>query len=325
MKKRLFMTVLWIFSLLGVIFTVNAASVDWSSLMTFPTEEQIRSHNAVSSERAPYASSYYSFSDSMYNQFCVDFKMDYFPEYTYVCPANWWMSTDSVKNQYLQIGDYIQAYAGFQNNATQQLAILSIWDTEYTDLNGNRGRIHARPIYYKTDTGYLDIVDEGEEAGTFSSCRISYSLNRGQWYRMLLQCGISEETGNTTIEFWIQDCLTNAWDKLMVFDLGIKDISMSSFSNFLECYSNGTSGDIRTMELTNARASNTKTGVWENVYSISSSVYSGAMPEFNGSGSYSFSSDGSVFRVITSGVSGLGEYQGNQEFRLTNSVTGSPF
>ena len=44
---------------------------------------------------------------------------------------------------------------------------------------------------------------------------------------MIIQCGTSETTGNTTVEQLVQDLETEQWTYLSKYNLGIKDIAFT--------------------------------------------------------------------------------------------------
>jgi len=312
----------------GLSGSLFSQSRDWNQIMPLPGEQEINAHNNSSSTRSPYVTGYYNFSGSHYSQFAVDFKADYIPKYTYLCPVSWWMDTSCVKKNYKSIDSSRSAYAGFQYGDHGTIAIMSVWDTAYTDKNGNKGYIHAKVTYYNPNAEYVEVVDNGEEIGdytdTFTSCRVSFDWQPGHWYRTLIQYGTSPTTGNTSLLFWVYDLSTGTWTELMEFDLGMKGTYMTSFACFLENYSPSTSGNIRTMELTNARAYNAE-GTWKAAKSIKTVLDAAVYTDLNGSGSCKFFCDGTVFGVITTGISGLAKNKSGETFTITSCETGSPF
>jgi len=309
----------------SALFTMNR---DWSKSMTIPTEEQLYARNISSRECAPYASASYSFAQANYHQLAVDFKADYLPDDTFICPISWNIDTSSLKDSVMSIDANRTAYAGFQTTDNGTYAVMYIKDAGYTDKNGNPGVIRARLTYSNPYADYVENTESGDYSGNgvaASCCRVSYNLQPGHWYRALIEYSTNTQTGNTSVQYMINDLTIGEWVRLMEFDLGMKNTYISSFGSFVENSACDTSGNVRTLELTNARA--LKEDSWQPAVSVTGSIGTGSGLVSSGatSGSYAYYCDGSVFGMITSGVAGLGSANNGTEFKITSCETGSPF
>ncbi|MCI8804246.1 MAG: DUF3472 domain-containing protein, partial [Oscillibacter sp.] len=162
---------------------------------------------------------------------------------------------------------------------------------------------------------------EGDGAHTL----LPYNWQAGRWYRMLLRCGTSETTGNTTVEQWFQDLTTGDWTHMCTYDIGVKNScfkgSMAFFSeNFLPQYAGG----VRSLEFTNVRI-HTSEG-WKDVTStgyIRSRVdKTGVLADIYGS--WEAGADDSTFYMISSGVSGWGRTEDTGKLTVQNRESGDP-
>ena len=144
---------------------------------------------------------------------------------------------------------------------------------------------------------------------------------------MLLQCGTSAETGNTTVEQWICDLETNQWTKLCVYDTGLKNSCfVGNVAFFLENYIKELAGDVRSMEIRNPRIRKVGDSGWTNL-TQAYMTSQGGIPKYNGS--YAFGTDNDRFWMITSGVGGdwygNGKGQAAKTYTISNNATGSPY
>ena len=299
---------------------------DWPEIFKFPSEEQVAARPA--DKRSPYLSTWLSVdSDVRYDAYCVDFKSDHIPYGTYSAVFNGYMDYSSLKEQYVSVdnGGHIGLYGGLQQGAEgkESNSILTMWDIYCTDKNGKKTIIHPERTYTaeKTDIDKLIGGAEGEGSQTL----LPYNWQAGRWYRMLLRCGASETTGNTTVEQWFQDLTTGDWTHMCTYDIGVKNScfkgSMAVFSeNFLKQYAGG----VRSLEFTNVRI-HTSEG-WRDVTStgsIKSRVdKTGVLADIYGS--WEAGADDSTFYMISTGVPGLGRTENTGKLTVQNRESGDP-
>ena len=299
---------------------------DWPEIFKFPSEEQVAARPA--DRRSLYLSTWLSVdSDVRYDAYCVDFKSDHIPYGTYSAVFNGYMDYSSLKEQYVSVdnGGHIGLYGGLQQGAEgkESNSILTMWDIYCTDKNGKKTIIHPERTYTaeKTDIDKLIGGAEGEGSQTL----LPYNWQAGRWYRMLLRCGASETTGNTTVEQWFQDLTTGDWTHMCTYDIGVKNScfkgSMAVFSeNFLKQYAGG----VRSLEFTNVRI-HTSEG-WRDVTStgpIKSRVdETGVLADIYGS--WEAGTDDSTFYMISTGVPGWGRTENTGKLTVQNRESGDP-
>ncbi|MEY8232284.1 S-layer homology domain-containing protein [Oscillospiraceae bacterium 50-16] len=299
---------------------------DWPEIFKFPSEEQVAARPA--DRRSLYLSTWLSVdSDVRYDAYCVDFKSDHIPYGTYSAVFNGYMDYSSLKEQYVSVdnGGHIGLYGGLQQGAEgkESNSILTMWDIYCTDKNGKKTIIHPERTYTaeKTDIDKLIGGAEGEGSQTL----LPYNWQAGRWYRMLLRCGASETTGNTTVEQWFQDLTTGDWTHMCTYDIGVKNScfkgSMAVFSeNFLKQYAGG----VRSLEFTNVRI-HTSEG-WRDVTStgpIKSRVdKTGVLADIYGS--WEAGTDDSTFYMISTGVPGWGRTENTGKLTVQNRESGDP-
>ena len=299
---------------------------DWSKVFKFPSKEQIAARPA--DRRSPYLSTWLSVDkDVRYDAYCVDFKSDHIPYGTYSAVFNGYLDFSSLKGQYASVDSdgHVNLYAGLQqgDEGKESNSILTMWDIYCTDKNGKKTIIHPKRTYTaeKTDIDKLIGGAEGEGSQTL----LPYNWQAGRWYRMLLRCGTSKTTGNTTMEQWFQDLTTGVWTHMCTYDIGVKNVcfkgSMALFSeNFLEQYAGG----VRSLEFTNVRI-HTSEG-WRDVTStgyIRSRVdKTGVLADIYGS--WEAGADGNTFYMISTGVSGWGRAKDTGKLTVQNRESGDP-
>ncbi len=277
----------------------EASSDVWAERLDFPTEDEVDICNRTSTRRSPYIAGWLKNGDvARFSRYAADFKADYLPDSTYCCLANFSMDYSSLKGQYAKIhneGD-VSMYAGFQRRDPGQtnVGIMSFWDIYCEDENGIVTKITPVRIYPESDQ---DTNFEGEGEGVHTLA--DYDWKQGKWYRMLVQCGISDTTGNTTVEQWVQDLESGSWTYLSKYDLGIKDIAFTGdVAVFLENFNPETSGEIRTMEIKNARICPEGSDKW---VLLRKGYF---LENFDYPGSYDYGTDDDIFWIITTGVRG---------------------
>lgn len=310
---------------LSMIFSLSsfsyaaADSRDWSACMQLPSEEEITNYNQSNTQRSPYLAAWFHTKDiGRFSEISVEFKADYLPGGTYCSIANFDLDYSALESKYERIEyNHVAGYAGFQRNANpdRHNSILSFWDVFCYDSAGNMTKIQASQIA-PADPSPSQFDWEG--SGVFSLR--DYPWEAGKWYRALLQCGKSNETGNTTIEYWVMDLETETWTQLYVFDLGVPDVLFKGdVAVFLENYQAETAGEIRTMEVRNFRVNSVDAGEWKSIETASFSR------NFDYPGSYQYGSDGQTFWMITTGVPGLGSEEQGEVLTVKNLEEGIPY
>ena len=296
---------------------------NWQELMSFPSLSDIQKHNNSSSERSPYVAAWLdSHTEGNFTQFSVDFKVDYAPAATYCSPVNFHIDYSSLLEKYDNVsnGGHISGYGGLQRqtDGTKYNSILSLWDVYCKKNNGEQDTIRATLI-----------KPEGEKSirynheGNGVSYRPIFSWQSQKWYRMLIQLGISEVTGNTTLEQWVGDLSEKKWKQLCVFDLGAPNLKFNGqIAAFLENFNPSTAGHIRTMEFKNVRVYSSEKQRWVTINS--GYFYNDTDNTIKKSGSYQYGADDDTFWMITTGVPGCATHQDPTSFEVLESETGNP-
>lgn len=294
----------------------------WSEIFTFPTEAQIAAR--LADERSPYICTWLSAGSGVrYDAYSVDFKSDYIPYGTYSSLFNGYLDFSDLKEQYKIVDNngYISLYGGLQQGAEWEAgnSILSFWDIYCTDAAGNTVVIRPKRIFPAGETDNDSFGNEGEGAHTL----LPYDWQAGRWYRMLLQCGISETTGNTTVEQWFQDLATEKWTHICTYDTGVKNSGfigdMALFSeNFLSQYAGG----VRSLEFTNVRI-HTSEG-WRDVNSSYYTNIQTSDVHENAYGSWEAGADQNSFYMISTGVPGWGRTEKIDALSIRNQESGNP-
>ncbi len=277
--------------------------INWAGVFNTPNEYEIQNHNKTSKIRSPYIyGTFYIPSNVKYKEYMVDFRADHLPKGTYCCLGCWSMDYSMIEKEYgkLQIDpNGIHAYAGFQNiyNGTK-VGIMSFWDVFYKDKFGREQKIRAKRIYPVIATS----KEEFDGEGTGAHCSVPYSWEANHWYRMHLKCGVSPNTGNTTVEQYVYDFETQEYTLICSYDVGVKNSSLKgSVYVFLENYITEHSGNIRSMEVCNAKYLDANTNQW---HSLNEAYFTSQDGLPNYQGSYNFGVSHNRFWMITSGVGG---------------------
>lgn len=310
----------------SVSFLETNESRNWGEIMTFPSRDIIDNYNISSTQRSPYIWAWLATNVVQnYTQYAIDFKADYLPPATYCSMANFYLDYSSLYDKYAEVtvegggkSGGIYGYAGLQRqytNINKYNAILSLWQIYCKKDNGETDTIRAKLI---------KPVGEHENHFSHEGCGVNYlpkyNWKSNHWYRLLLQCGVSSETFNTTLEFWVCELENRIWKQVCVYDLGAPNVSFTGKSCvFLENFSAKYSGEIRTLEFKNVRIFNRENGGWIPVKSGNFGQ------QANYPGCYHFGSDNSTFYMITSGVSNCSVNPENTTFHVIESETGSPF
>lgn len=278
--------------------TLDPNAMDWSKTIEWPTAEEIAECNKAAKDISPYLAAWMKTGDvGRYTEYAIDFKADYLPDYTYCCLANFMLDYSALNSQYAKVNTDggIAGYAGFQRLGPDQdhVAIMSFWDIYCEDESGNKTTISATRLYPGPDDN-MRFGGEGEGVHCITAC----PWEAGKWYRMKLECGTNEETGNTTIAQWIKDLSTGEWTMISKYDLGVKNVAFTGDNAiFLENFGPATAGEVRTMEVKNARV-RAENGSW---VPVKSGVF---MLGYEHAGSYKYGTEGDTFWMITTGVTG---------------------
>lgn len=253
----------------------------------------------------------------------MDFKSDYIPRGTYSSLFNGYLDFSGLKEQYKSVDNngHISLYGGLQQGDKWKNgnSILSFWDIYCTDAAGNTVVIRPKRIFPEEETDDDSFGNEGDGAHTL----LPYDWQAGRWYRMLLVCGISKTTGNTTVEQWFQDLSTEKWTHTCTYDVGIKSSgfigNMALFSeNFMPQYAGG----IRSLEFTNVRI-HTSEG-WRDVNSSQYITINTSGIHENAYGSWEAGADQNSFYMISTGVSGWRRTEKTGALSIQNRESGPP-
>lgn len=280
-----------------------AQGMNWQTVFEIPSSAEIQKHNRKSRIRSPYIYGWLSIpAGTIYTEYSIEFKAEYLPKGTYCCLGNWTMDYSSLERQYKSVRTEYQgvhAYAGFQNlHNGKMVSIMSFWDIFCKDSYGRETVIRAKRVYPKMTSYSEEFTGEG----TGVHCTVPYDWKANHWYRMHLRCVTSRETGNTVVEQWVCDVETEQYVLLCSYDTGVKNSSFKgSIAVFLENYLTEYSGEVRSMEVRNAKYFNAVTKKWQSITEAYIGSDSG-LPRYEGS--YNFGAFGNEFWMITSGVGG---------------------
>lgn len=269
----------------------SSLSRDWAELMDLPSAEEIASRNQSGGDCAPFVAGSFSTGDTTYSGVSVDFKADQMPAGTY-CAVSHFNFTYPTLSQYPDLHTSQYGYAGFAGFQRLEdgsyVVLMSIWDEIYT-ADGQEQRIRARLIEPEPD---------GETAFSNQGTGVKYQpifpWKEGLWYQAMIYLGTSKETGNTTLEYWVQNLETEQWFQVCTYDLGAPsvgfkgDLVFSLSNNFPQ-----TAGEIRTMEIRNARILSNE---WVTLTSGTLRQY------YDHKGSYCAGAEGDTVYLLTTGV-----------------------
>lgn len=292
----------------------------WQNRLTIPGDDQIRAYNNQSTSRSPYLCGWMETGSlGRFTEYAVDFKADIVPEYTYCSLANFFLDYSALDSQYANVHcDSISGYAGFQKKSQEDApnAILSFWDIYCENSSGQVEKIIRPKLIFPEESGNESFGGEGTGAHHLTD----YPWKAGNWYRMLLQCGVSETTKNTTIVQWACDLSTNQWTKLCEYDIGIPGVAFcGNVAVFLENFAPKTSGNIRTMEIKNVRVKREGDSVWTN---IANGTFS---QNYNYIGSYNYGVENDAFWMVTTGVPGMSEEKGATKLTVSGGDLSAPY
>lgn len=270
------------------------------SLFPFPSRREIETYQRLNTRRSPYiAATLYIPEEIRYTEYMVDFRATHLPKGTYCCLGCWKMDYSSLEKQFQQVRTEsgTSAYAGFQKIGTgEMVSIMSFWDIFCQDAQGKESTIAAKLLYPKT------VIDGNRfwGEGTGARCSAPFSWEADHWYRMHLKCAASQ--GKTYVEQWVCDLETEESTMLCCYEIGVANSAFKgNQAVFLENYLPETAGEVRSMEVCNARYLDEDTKRWHKVKHTYIDSQ-GGLPAYEGS--YNFGVTDNRIWMITSGVGG---------------------
>ena len=301
---------------------LTTEELGWNSIFEIPSHEEIQSYNVIATKRSPYIYGWFSVpQDVRYTEYMIDFKAGHLPKGTYCSLGCWYMDYSHLESQYesVRVDSTVHAYAGFQNiDNGEKVSIMSFWDVLCKDFTGKETVIRAKRVYPETTDYSQDFTGEG----TGAHCSVPYDWEVGHWYRMHLKCGTSQETGNTVVEQWVCDLASGDYTLLCSYDIGVPNSTFKGqMAVFLENYMPEHAGDVRSMEICNAKYLDAATGQWITITDAYVGSDSG-LPNYEGS--YDFGVVDDHIWMITSGVGGdwFNNGKGKKATALYMSTTG---
>ena len=142
----------------------------------------------------------------------------------------------------------------------------------------------------------------------------------GHNYRALLQLSNPPDGSNSRIMFWMQDLETGAWTLLAEYDLGYNGNHIYWCCSFLEDFSIGGAGSVRSAALSNYRAHPAGQAEWVSTRKATFSC------NYSNGGSYWYGAKGNAFFTITTGLPGrCATPQDPLTVTVNHSEAGSPY
>ncbi len=298
--------------------------IPWSNHVSIPDANDIYAYQGT--QRAPYICCEPTFNGvKTYDEFSVDFRCDYAPPGTYLCVNTWDFDDYGLRSRYASVKrDYsgVAGYAGFQKfDDGSTWVIMTVWDAYCYDQQGNLTLVEARQIYPENNRGFESCRDDlvtGE--GFFVHTILPYDWQEGRNYRALMQLSNPNDGGNSHLIFWACDLQTGVWTRLIEYDLGYNGNCMNRCVAFLEDFSRGGAGNIRSMALSNYRARVTGSTNWVSAREATLSCY------YSNNGSYQYGADGNAFWAITTGLPNRWSTpRDNARYTVTDAESGCPY
>lgn len=268
-----------------------------------PTAEQIARFPNPENLRSQYISGVlYVEPDIRYTEYAVDFKADHLPNGTYCCPCTFHLAAEELGRTYgkPESNQGITGYAGLQSDCTgKRVGIMSIWDAFFTDPRGKRYR--CRPtLAHPQGVSAREFGGEGTGAQYIAP----HFWEASHWYRLILRCGRDRATGNVIVAMYLQDLQTMQYLKFCAYDTLMKDTCfIGSPVVFLENFDPRTAGQVRSMEIRNARIKPRGSDTWLPLKQMFIAPNSSAFID-RYIGSYAYGIRNDRFWMITSGVGG---------------------
>lgn len=308
-----------------------AQEKSWAQALTLPTQAQINARNKAGSPRAPFVAAWLQMPKGVkYTQYAIDFRAPDLPQGTYCCLGQWGMDQTSLKRRLSNIHTNYEvsisthAYAGFQrlSGSRKNVAIMSFWDLFGKDKSGVEQVVRAKLVYPADDGGNGEFGGEG----TGAHILVPYAWEEDHWYRMLLR-SFKGDNGNTWVQQWICDLETGAWTLLSCYDTLMTNSAFTGdVAVFMENFYPEYAGEIRTMEICNARILRADTKKWTSINSAYLHT-NGGLPTYEGA--YAFGAQGNSFWMISTGVGG--DWYGNGKgprggtFTVKGGESGAPY
>lgn len=301
--------------------TLNGSLRDWGGILTFPSEQQVMEFDKTAVNRSPYLCGWLDIEPEMkFTEYSIDFKADHLAYGTYFSCANIRMDLSSLEQMYNEVSmdSWLSFYAGVQmwEPGKGSGSIMSFWDINCKNEAGELSTVRAELLYPENETA-TDFDHEGNGVLYLND----YEWKEGCWYRMLLQCGRSEENGHTLVEQWICNLETEEWTQMCCYDTGLTDSCfVGQTAVFLENYLSEYAGDIRTIEYKNIRIHPKDSEQWMPIRQVTMSLESG-------SGSYAFGADDEQFWMITTGLENCSIQQSEKKgtYQVSTCLNDSPY
>lgn len=280
---------------------VITQKTEWEKVFPIPSRNEINNYQNLHKRRSPYIAAHLDIPPkTRYTEYMIDFKATHLPKGTYCCLGCWTMDHSVLEKQFEPVraeNGWVNAYAGFQKiEDGRMVSIMSFWDTFYRDALGKGITVRAKRLYPKSVIGGGRFWGEG--IGERSTAPLDWKADH--WYRMHLKCTASQET--TVVEQWVCDLETGEYTLLCRYDTDVPNSSfIGSMAVFLENYLPEAAGEIRSMEVCNARYLDSDTKQWETVKKAYVTAQ-GGVPQYEGS--YNFGVSENRLWMITSGVGG---------------------
>lgn len=226
-----------------------------------------------------------------YDTFSIDVEGINTPNSTYLSMCNWYLDLSGSRSRYKNISGG-GAYAGIQN-ANGRVAIMSFWDMNYDNAEGERVVMRANRVYPSGAESSFGNEGEGNNWIT------SYPWVDSQWYRMVIHTWTDAETGDTFIGQWLKDLTSGKWTLISYFNTHLTNSAMTGgMSQFLENFWSGNAGYEREFHFKNIYAHDKNYSKW---LSWNKSSMSCGATQTNKKGTRSFGSNGEYFWGKTDG------------------------
>jgi len=304
---------------------------DWDAIMTPPTAEQIE--DAADTGRSTYVTFYPLFDKAVtaLTEYAMDFSIDDMDRGTYFSTVNATVDPSALTQQGITLldnyGDPTGLYGGFQCwDDGKTGVIMTVWDVLCQDAQGSITVIKATPLYVDDRAAVLNVEEGSEGEGNFQQFKMEYPWQPEHPYRMLIQMGTNEASGNATATMQVCDLITCEWTKLVTWDLGYPSGSIKTeyLCGFLENYDSAYAGSVRSANFSNIRGRDAESGEWVAADTVHFMLNNG-MDSFDYVGSYQVGADDSSFYAITSGVDGLCTPTEQMTYRVKNAPAESPY
>lgn len=234
MKKQLLSLTLTLMMFLSLPLPSLAGSTrDWNTVAKLPSSSTLKT--AKTDGRSPYVVFQPSLPSGGFIEYAVDFRADYLPNGTYLAPLNWHFDFASLKKVCRSVESQpASGYCGLQRLTNgDTVAIMTLWNIVYTNNNGKRVTVHPQVLYTAPGAKTQSLTNDRSGEGDFTHVLIPFPWKQGRTYRLLVQLGVVEGSGNTKVLMYIQDLSSGSWSHLVDFDTGVKDLWFKSGCAFL--------------------------------------------------------------------------------------------